>query len=72
MTKKRDLIKNINRAAREAGLEFKQKQRKGGRHDVYDLNGETIAIPRHNEINELTTLSIYKQAAHQLGKDWWK
>lgn len=49
-----------------------QKQRKGGQHDVYDLNREAIAIPRHNEINELTTLSIYKQAANRLGNDWWK
>lgn len=71
MTKKLDLIKTINRAARERGLEF-TKHRSGGNHDIYRLGGQRISIPRHTEINELTTKSIYKQAAESLGKDWWK
>lgn len=29
-------------------------------------------IPRHHDINELTTVSIYKAAEVKLGEKWWK
>lgn len=72
MTKQRDIIAAINRAARLRGLSFIKKSRKGGNHDIYDLDGLMVVIPRHREINELTTKSIYKQAEEKLGKGWWR
>ena len=39
-------------------------ERNGGRHDVWRKEGKAkkIAVPRHNEINELLAKAIKKQA----------
>lgn len=71
MTRNQEILKKLRKAARSAGCSF-EFSRSGGSHDIYDLDGVMIVIPRHREINELTTLSIYKAAEPKLGKKWWR
>lgn len=51
--KRRDLIKQIERAAGDAGVSWALVG-EGGNHSVFSLNGRRVEIPRHREINELT------------------
>lgn len=46
--------------------------REGARHSIYEVGGVRVPIPRHAEINELTAVGIYKEAARSLGEDWWR
>ncbi|NIL86543.1 hypothetical protein RhoFasGS6_03947 [Rhodococcus fascians] len=71
MTKRRDLLKTIAAAAKAAGLSF-DVAREGANHTVYDLDGLMIPVPRHREIGNRMAEVIWKQAAAQLGEDWWK
>ena len=71
MTKRRDIIKTIATAAADQGIAF-TVSREGARHTVYDLDGDMIPIARHNEIGNRMAEVIYKEAAAELGKDWWK
>lgn len=70
MTKRRDILKNLRNAAKRAGLEVEITE--GGRHTIVKIDGLVIPVPRHNDVKELTTTAIYKEAAEKLGKDWWK
>ncbi|MGW5519243.1 hypothetical protein [Nocardia africana] len=70
MTKRRDIIKAIRDAANEQDLTIEVTE--GGNHTLIVLDGMKIPVPRHNEVREQTTRSIYKQAAAKLGEDWWK
>ncbi|MGW3482933.1 hypothetical protein [Rhodococcus indonesiensis] len=70
MTKRRDILKRLRTAAESAGLPIEVTE--GGRHTIVDIDGLVIPVPRHNEIKELTTTAIYKEAAVKLGKNWWK
>ncbi|MTD17327.1 hypothetical protein GIS00_25680 [Nakamurella sp. YIM 132087] len=71
MTKRRDIIAAIARAAAEAGVEW-VVAREGANHTVYNLGGIMIPIPRHNEIDNRMAQVIYKEAAEKLGKGWWR
>lgn len=53
--KLRDLIKTI----KAIGFHF---ERNGKEHDLYRLGGELLAVPRHNEVKELTAKRIIKKA----------
>lgn len=55
--KVRDLIKKLE----AVGFRF---LRNGGNHDIYkrDLDGKTIPVPRHREVNEITARGILKEA----------
>ncbi|MFD3705096.1 hypothetical protein ACFWUP_18320 [Nocardia sp. NPDC058658] len=70
MTKRRDIIKAIRDAAKAKDLDIEVNE--GGNHTIIELDGLKIPVPRHNEVREMTTLGIYKQAAQKLGEDWWK
>lgn len=59
MTKRRDIEKRLRNHARENGLDISFKE--GGSHIKVMLGNKTTTIPRHREVNELTTKSIYKQ-----------
>jgi predicted RNA binding protein YcfA (HicA-like mRNA interferase family) len=37
--------------------------RAGGKHDIWAKDERTLAVPRHNEINEHTARGILKAAA---------
>lgn len=71
MTSRRDLTKNIAKAAKAAGVHW-GVEREGGNHTIFDLDGKPIAIPRHKEIGENLTTAIYKQTEDKLGKGWWR
>lgn len=38
------------------------KVRQGGRHELWQLGGARLVIPRHREINELTARGIIARA----------
>jgi hypothetical protein len=71
VTKPRDIVKRITKEAKAQGLIF-ELDREGAKHTVYKLDGVTIPVPRHREVNEVTTEGIYKECAEKLGKDWWR
>lgn len=71
MTKARDLVSRIRKAAKTAGVTF-EVEREGGRHTIYALGDLSIPIPRHREIGEGLTEKIYKECEPELGKDWWR
>jgi mRNA interferase HicA len=39
--------------------------RRGGSHDIWGRGTRTLAIPRHNEINENTARAILREAAKE-------
>ena len=39
--------------------------RHGGSHDVWSKGERTMAVPRHNEINENTARAILREAAKE-------
>lgn len=59
MTKRRDIIKAINQHAKAQGMSLTITE--GGSHTKITVGDRTTVVPRHNEINELTTKAIYKQ-----------
>ena len=71
VTKSRDIVKRIAKEARTKGLTF-DLEREGANHTVYRLDGVMIPIPRHREVNEMTTEGIYKECSEKLGKGWWR
>lgn len=64
-------MKRIAREAKAQGLGFTM-DREGANHTIYMLDGVMIPIPRHREVNEMTTEGIYKECAEKLGKGWWR
>lgn len=70
MTKQRDVIKALERAARIAGVECRIAE--GGRHTIVSLDGLRVPVGRHSEIPNLHAEKIYKEAEPKLGKGWWK
>ena len=68
--KRRVLIRMLRAAAREAALDLVSLRNSGG-HEVLSLGGLRIVVPDHREIAEGTARSILRQAAEQLGEEWW-
>lgn len=71
MTRRRDVLKKINKAAKASGLDWSEV-REGANHTVFSLDGLMIPIARHNEIDNQMAEIIYKECADKLGKDWWR
>ena len=71
MTRRREVVRKIGKAARARGLDWSQA-REGANHTVYDLDGLMVPIARHSEIDNLMAEIIYRQCAEKLGKDWWR
>lgn len=67
----RDIAKKIAKAAEKRQLKF-AFVRHGANHDVWSLDGVTIPIPRHREIDNQTAEMIYKECAEKLGRGWWR
>lgn len=70
MTKRRDVLKKISKAAAAAGVAIEQQE--GGNHTLILLDGLRIPVGRHNELDNLLVVKIYKECEPKLGKDWWK
>ena len=59
------LLRRIGRAARAKGLDW-SLIRQGSEHEVWDLEGVRVIIPRHREINEVTAVNILKVLQEKL------
>ena len=70
MTKRRDILKRLRKAAGAAGVDVTEIE--GGRHTVLILDGLRIPVGRHTEIPDRDAQNIYKEAEPKLGKDWWR
>ena len=59
--KYRELIRRLRRIASDSGstLTF---VREGSNHELWEIDGERLVIPRHREINEHTARAIVDQA----------
>ncbi|MBB2890202.1 hypothetical protein [Flexivirga oryzae] len=68
---RRDVIKKIKKAAKDGGVSWELREN-GKRHDLYDLDGVMIPIPRHNEITEQMAEIIWKECESKLGQGWWR
>lgn len=71
MTKRRDILRTISKAAKDNGLAW-AVLREGANHTIYSLDGLLIPVARHTEIDNLMAVIIYKECAAKLGEDWWK
>lgn len=71
MTRRTVLIKLLRKAAAKQGLPF-TSVRQGGNHEIFQLDGLTIPIPRHNEIDDDLATIIFKEAEIKLGKGWYQ
>jgi len=69
--KRVDLLRTIGAAARDAGLPW-QMLRQGSDHEVWELDGLRVVIPRHREINERTAGKILRLLEDKLGQGWWR
>lgn len=54
--KRDELLRKLRKLG---ALELK---RNGANHDIYEINGQRVSIPRHTEINEYTAKGILKHA----------
>lgn len=70
MTKRKDILKKLRRAAKDANVEV--TEREGANHTLIILDGLRIPVGRHNEIPDRDAQNIYKEAEPKLGEDWWK
>ena len=69
--KRVELIRLIGRAASEAELDW-SLVREGSGHELWELDGERVSVPRHREINEDTARGILKALEVKLGTGWWR
>ena len=60
MMKRRDLMKNLQKIAKEQGVQL--EIREGGLHTVVKIGDCSTTVPRHNEIGETMAPIILKQA----------
>jgi hypothetical protein len=68
--KRRDLIRQITKAAKAKGMRFEPVRSR--KHDAFSLDGLIIPIPRHREIGEGLASDIRKECEPKLGRRWWR
>lgn len=56
--KRTDLLKQLRAIAKQKGLQYEESE--GGRHTKVVIGTSQTAVPRHNDINELTAKGIIK------------
>lgn len=71
MPKRTEVIKKIEKAAATRHLSFTVKRR-GGNHDIYDLDGLMVPVGRHTEFGNRYAETVYKECEPKLGKGWWR
>lgn len=87
MTKYKEIVRKLSATAAHMGLTATIVRNEATRtidcldgqstvipliHVICDIDGLLIPIPRHHEVGEMLTLSIYRQAAAKLGAGWWE
>ena len=55
------LLKRLRKIAKEKGTTL-ELIRHGANHDLYELGGVRLVVPRHPEVNEITANGIIKEA----------
>ncbi|MFD7982501.1 hypothetical protein ACFV4M_03860 [Kitasatospora indigofera] len=55
------LLKRLRTIAKEKGATL-DLVRHGANHDLYEIGGVRLVVPRHAEVNEITAHSIIKEA----------
>ena len=68
--KRTAVLKTIQRAAKQAGLELEVFERTN--HTGIRIGNVKTTLARHNEIAEGTAQALYKQLEPALGKRWWR
>ena len=71
MTSRRWLIKLMKQAAERKNVTF-ESIRQGWSHEIFQLDGLMIPIPRYNEIDNNLADIICKEAEAKLGKGWYQ
>ena len=71
MPSRSEVLKKIAKAAKANGMTF-TKDREGGNHTIYNLDGLMIPIGRHNQLGNRYAETVYKECEAKLGKGWWK
>lgn len=61
----------MEQAAKRKNVTF-ESIRQGGSHEIFQLDGLMIPLPRHNEIDNNLADIICKEAEAKLGKGWYQ
>lgn len=69
--KTRELIRQIREAARARGVSFRHL-REGSRHDLYEVGGRHLPVPRHVEVGPKVAFEIRRDLEGVLGPRWWR
>ena len=69
--KRTELLKQVRGAAKAKGLIWRLR-RQGAQHEIWELDGLEVPIPRHREINERLARAIMGDLAEKLGEAWWR
>lgn len=68
--KRSELLRRIGSAARDRRLAWNLR-RQGAQHEIWELDGLDVPIPRHREINEKLARAIMADLSVKLGEGWW-
>jgi hypothetical protein len=68
--KRRDVIKKIRRAAKEAGLGYAQYELRN--HTGITVGRTASTLGRHSEVDDVTARKFFDQFASEFGKGWWR
>ncbi|MGW4368705.1 hypothetical protein ACWEKT_23980 [Nocardia takedensis] len=71
MTKRSDLLRTIELAAKAAGVEW-EFVGEGANHTVFRLGGKKIPVGRHRELGNRYAEMVYRECEEMLGKGWWR
>ena len=69
--KRKHLVKKIGQESKRRGVRWESLRDVGG-HEVFDLDGVRISIPRHTEVGEGLATDILQDTQSKLGKGWWR
>lgn len=68
--KRKEVLRRVRRAAREAGVPFHTVELTN--HTGVVVGGHRSTLGRHAEIDDVTARRFFDQFAEVLGKGWWR
>ena len=69
--KRRVLIYRIRAVAANHGVSC-HLIRQGSRHEIWEVGGLRLAVPRHRDISEWTAEAILRELEPIFGEGWWR
>ncbi|MGL4176008.1 MAG: hypothetical protein ACRCSN_08000 [Dermatophilaceae bacterium] len=69
--KRREVIKRITTKAKAHSVSW-TLLRQGANHEVWDLDGVMVPIPRHSELGNRVAEMIWTECEARRGEDWWR